>query len=208
MNTRERILLVIAIFMMCVHGQCVKASDQEIVWVSPSLPLARIVEDSTAPFPIDPTKPFVLGLGRGSGMHGLQIIRITEEGEALLHRQYRRHDEEKGTHLIWKAGRLQLSDEVIQEVIEALSTYHLFTLHRGYYANAFDGGQWIFFVRQERHGKGVYCDNHFPDPMIAFADWLDTMLTQQGIDNIVWEIVSEEEKQQYDNEFWSSVPRK
>ncbi len=201
----QSILLVVIIAVTCFHGHHARASDQEMMWGYSSLPLDRIVEDSTPPFQIDPTSPFVIGLGRGSGWHGLNTVYITEEGKATLHRPFIRHEADGGQRLIWKTGELQLSEETIQEVIETLSTYHLFTLHRGYYANALDGAQWTFFLRQGRHGKFVYCDNHFPDNLVVFAEWLETLLMQHGLDTIQWETVPEENERKHEQEFWDSM---
>ncbi len=212
MKKIERMLTIFLILVLCIYGQRASSLDEALERAiargeAASFPLARVVEDARPPIHIDPTKPFVVGLGRGSGWHGLDTVRITEKGTVDLYRQYDEKDTEGVWHQRWERGHLQIPEDAVQALFDALSTYHLLTLHKAYYADVHDGTQWVFFVRQDRTVKSVYCDNHFPENLLAFAEWLDALLTQHRLDEVTWETVPEANGRTHEDEFWEWVTR-
>jgi hypothetical protein len=169
-----------------------------------SFPLARIVEDSNPTFNIDPMKPFTMTFGKGSGWVGLDTIEINENGKVVLHRIQveQRHGIQ---HFFWETGKMQLLPEDITAIIDSLYTFHIFTMHKQYHANIHDGTQWVLWIKQEQHEKSIYCNNHFPNDILAFSDFLDDLLTKRGLSDVTWTRVPEHESRNHEKELWESI---
>src|SRR5689334_5303975 len=73
--------------------------------------------DSRPAFVLDSSKPFVIELGRGSGWHGLDIIKVDETGAVQLSRI-------EG-HLNAEAASLQLSKTDVATLVGLVNTNQL-----------------------------------------------------------------------------------
>jgi hypothetical protein len=141
-----------------------------------SHPLAKVEEDTRSPFHIDPKKPYRIEFGRGSGLYGLDTVKINEEGTVVLHRQ-------QGT---WYTATIQLPPESLTKVLQAVEDNHLLGLHRAYHANVADGAQWVLWIKQGDEEKSVSFNNHFPKEIVRFANSLDAILSESGSGSLTW----------------------
>lgn len=135
---------------------------------------------------IDHTQPFWIEFGRGSGLNGLDTVKIDQTGKAILRKM-------KSTHqnLSWEVATLQLSRGELDEVLKAVESNKLMGLQKSYHRNLADGTQWVLWIRQGKHENSVYFNNNFPGSITAFADQLDAILTRAGLEKAMWQPVSE-----------------
>lgn len=169
-----------------------------------SLPLVKIVEDHRPSFSIDPAKPFTIAFGRGSGWAGLNTVNINENGKVVLYRlQVEQRHEIR--YLFWETGTMQLLSEDITAILDSLYTFHLLTMHKEYHADIHDGTQWVLWIQQEPHEKSIYCNNHFPNDILAFSDFLDDLLTKRGLADVTWTRVPKNEFRNHEKELWESI---
>ena len=169
-----------------------------------SLPLARIVEDLNPTFHIDPMKPFTITFGKGDGLVGMDTIEIDEQGTVILYRiQFEQRDG------VWypfrETGTMQLLPEDITMILESFHTFHLLTMHKEYHADIYDGTKWALWIQQEPHEKSIYCNNHFPENILAFSDFLDNLLTTRGLADVTWTRVPEHDSRNHEKELWESI---
>jgi hypothetical protein len=165
-----------------------------------------VERDDRPTFTIDRTQPFRLEFGRGSGLDGLNTVKIDQTGRALLHRQKTEFRKDV-TILSWEYATLQLSPEALADVLQAVESNHLMGLHRAYHKNIADGTQWVLWLKQGEREKSVYFDNYFPPAITAFAKQFDAILTRAGSDKVTWQPVPERESGQHERELWDSIKR-
>src|SRR5690242_5949767 len=79
----------------------------------------RVEKDNRPAFTIDRTQPFWLELGRGSGLHGLETVKMDQTGKVVLHRQ-KLTDEGNVTVQTWELATLELPPETVAEVLKAV----------------------------------------------------------------------------------------
>jgi hypothetical protein len=162
----------------------------------------RVETDDRPRFRIDPAQPFRLEFGRGSGLYGLETIRINQDGGVVLNRM-----KTSGPGGSWETGTLKLRPDELAEVLRAVDANGLMGMHRGYYADVHDGTQWVFWVQQGEREKSIYFDNNFPWQITTFAEQLDGILARAGFDKIIWQPVLAAEFRPHDRELWKSIKR-
>jgi len=162
----------------------------------------RIELDDRPPFRIDPAQPFRLELGRGSGWHGLDTVRIDQDGKVILHRQKRVEEE-----ITWVTTTLQLTPDALVEVLNAVQNYALMHLHRTYHAEVQDGTQWVLWIKQGEREKSVYFNSNFPRSITRFADHLDGILAATGLNSVDWQPVPPAEHRKHEQKLWDSIKR-
>jgi hypothetical protein len=158
--------------------------------------------DDRPPFQIDPAQPFRLELGRGSGWHGLDTIRIDQQGKAILYRQ--KLVEQQAT---WENATFQLRPDAVAEVLKSVEANGLMHLHRAYHADVSDGTQWVLWIKQGEREKSVYFNNLFPRSITRFAEQLDGILAAKGMMRADWQPVPPAEHRKHERELWDSIKR-
>src|SRR5205085_1415729 len=79
-------------------------------------PLARIVKDIRPEFELDPSLPYRIEFGQGSGWHGLDTVKITSDGKVIIH--VAKEIVQGGSHsLFWETGSLSLSQQGKNELV-------------------------------------------------------------------------------------------
>jgi hypothetical protein len=175
-------------------------------WGSPrSFPLTKMVKDDRPAFRIDPDKPFRIELGRGSGRDGLETIRIAQDGSVILHRM-KEEQRDNVIKVFWQRAEHNLSNESLGKILDAIEANDLMKLGRSYDAGGSDGTQWVLWIKQGEQEKTIYCDNHFPTPIIRFAEQLDAILATSGR-NLTWRGVSNDRHMGHDHDLWESIKR-
>lgn len=155
------------------------------------------VPDDRSSFEIDANKPFVIEFGRGSGMHGLDIIRVDHSGQANLTRFERRATPDSTT--------LQLTDQQVKKVIAFANTSRLTSLAKSYMTNVEDGTQSVLWIEQGTSQKAIYFNNAFPKEITTFADQLDGILNEAGLPNATWTAAPIEEAKERHAALWKRV---
>jgi hypothetical protein len=166
--------------------------------------LSRVDKDIRPAFRIEPTKPFRIEFGRGSGWHGLDTIKVDQDGRVVLHRE---NHQRQGDTIIqsWEKATLQLPPRSLTKVLEAVEANRLMELHKGYHANVADGTQWVLWIKQGNQEKSVYFNNHFPEQIVRFAERLDGILSECGVDKLDWQVVPAVETRRNERELWDSI---
>jgi hypothetical protein len=151
----------------------------------------------------DPAVPWVVELGRGSGMHGLDTVKVFQDGTVVLHRR------DAGG---WPAGgadvtRFTLPEHALSQVLDGLAKYRLLDLEPVYRRGVRDGTQWVLRVKQGAVEKAVYCDNRFPEQVRQFAADLDALLARHGLGMAAWCRVDYGGLPPHEQELWDSIRR-
>jgi len=159
--------------------------------------------DSPA-FTIDRSQPFRLEFGRGSGWHGLDTVKLDQAGRVVLHRA----KGESISVISWETATLQLSPELLAEVLKAVESNDLMTLRKKYHEeDVRDGSQWVLWIKQSEREKSVYFNNNFPRRIKAFAEELDAILVRAGSNKAVWQPAPEQDPRQHERALWDSIKR-
>ena len=157
-----------------------------------SSPAIEIEPDDGPPLRLDPTRPFVLTFGRGSGWVGMNTVIIHADGQVNLHRFM-----EKNHHgirsFVEETGSLMFHHEDIRALCDYLNQSPLLGMHKAYHAAWYDGMQWGFQIQQGEQTKSIYFNNHFPQEIREFSEMVDQLLLQRGILDVVWEPASQHE---------------
>jgi hypothetical protein len=158
-------------------------------------------------FRLDPEQPYRIELGRGSGWHGLNTVRVDQEGSVMLYRQ--QEVEVAGVwESYWEEATLRLPPEGQAAVLAAVADTRVLGLARAYHEPGVqDGTQWVLWVRQGEREKAVYCDNRFPPALKRFAERLDAVLTANGMMAVEWRRVPQGQERQHERELWDSIRR-
>ncbi len=147
---------------------------------------------------LDADQPFLIEFGRGSGWHGLDTIKVHEDGTVILHRLTELGDG-------WETARMTLAAQDLARVRHAVADNRLTSLGRHYSSNVADGTQWVIRLKQDDREMAVYCDNHFPGPIVRFADALDAILADAGLAKAVWRPVAYLKGRAHERELWDSI---
>jgi hypothetical protein len=157
------------------------------------------VTPSTQPaFVVDPGKPFIFELGRGSGWGGLDIVEIRETGVVRLQRAENRPQAESTT--------LNLTRAQVKELVSLINEEELTRLGAVYDGHINDGTQWVLWIRQGSSEKAVYFDNAFPRDVTTVADRIDAMLQAAGLPRATWAAVPGTAGRDYQMALWNRTP--
>jgi hypothetical protein len=169
-------------------------------------PLVKTEKDEVPSFRIDAKKTFRIELGQGSGWHGLNTTRISEDSVVTL---YRMQTEAAwlGPRHYWVTATLQLTPSSLDEVCTAIEANGLLEMDKAYHAAAGDGTQWVLWIQQDHKAKSVYFNNHFPDQIIRFAGRLDAILHENGLESAVWSRVPLSADRKHEKALWESISR-
>lgn len=168
--------------------------------------LASIDTDTNPVMEFDPSRPYQLKFGRGSGWDGLDTVAIDENGDVVLHRLQEEQDGDV-IRQSWQTAGMTIDDKTAQRIAELILECGLLKLNRAYHADVEDGSQWVFWLVQGEGEKRIYCDNFFPRPVQDFAVELDSELEQAGADAVKWKPVPAEWERDHEKGLWESVER-
>ena len=128
---------------------------------------------------VDLDETFLLELGMGSGLDGLNVTTVPASGHAS--HVYRTRD--KGGFR-WARVAFEVDRPEIERLVKVLNENGFLHLGAGYEGkDIHDGAQWIVHVRTGGLDKYVYADNAFPDPLVAVARFVTTQIvdTRPGL---------------------------
>jgi hypothetical protein len=157
----------------------------------------RTVEPDTRPaFVLDPAKPFVIEFGRGSGLHGLDIIKVDQTGAVELSRVTGGQNVESAS--------LRLSSADVRALVQLVNTNQLTSMGRTYSdPGVADGTQWVLWIEQAPSQKAVYFNNSFPSQITAYANGLDALLQKAGLNAAKWTPVPKQQGIDQQNALWA-----
>jgi hypothetical protein len=149
----------------------------------------------------NPTLPYWVKFGRGSGRCGLDTVKVTEDGTAILHR--RAHSGGG-----WETATLRMTAASLDRVAHAIKDNRLFGLQEAYHGGVADGTQWVLWLKQGQQEKAVYFDNHFPDEVLRFADDLDLALAESGLEMEAWRGIGDAVAREHQRDLWDTIRRR
>jgi hypothetical protein len=147
--------------------------------------------------PIGPDQEFELQFGRGSGWHGLDLLRVASDGRATYEYQ-----PQWGT---WIRKTFVVDIERMRELRAAVNDLNVWGMQRAYSRGVADGTQWIVLIRVEGKSKSVYFDNKFPVRIKRFADYVDNAILKPLADPVEPIIVPTRLHGQHTKEIWASI---
>ncbi len=149
------------------------------------------------PAVLDADRPYMIRFGRGSGWHGLDTVKIREDGSVTLHRLISTDDPS------WETTTLKLRPESLARILDAIEKNRLFGLQKAYHSDIADGTQWVLWIKQGERQKAVYFDNNFPPEIERFAEAVDKALDESGLEKAVWHNVGD--ARGHDRGLWDSI---
>lgn len=157
------------------------------------------VEHDTRPaFVLDPSQPFVIEFGRGSGRHGLDVVKVDETGFVRLSRVQ--------GHPGTESASLQLSIADIATLVGLVNTNQLTSMGRAYSdPRIADGTQWVLWIEQSPSQKAIYFNNSFPSQINAFARGLDSLLQKAGLSTATWSAVPAQQADAQQTALWARI---
>jgi hypothetical protein len=158
------------------------------------------------PAQFDPDVPFLVEFGRGSGYFGLDTIKVFQDGTVTLCRKGLWYDFGEA-RLRWATAVLRLPPGSLAQVLDAVEKNRLLGLDREYHADILDGTQWVLRVKQGEKGRVVYFNNRFPEEIVRFAEDLDRILAENGLERVRWRRVAEADAWEYQRALWVSIRR-
>ena len=162
--------------------------------------LSSFDSDSRLSFELDPASDYQIEFGRGSGWHGLDTVKVGQDGSVLLHRMKREYD-------LWENATMRFSEASLAKLNKAVEANDLMNLHKAYHGDVHDGSQWVLWIKQGSKEKAVYFNNHFPNAIVQFARTLDEVLADSGFAKLTWQQVPTAESRQHEREIWQSIKR-
>lgn len=153
-----------------------------------------------------PDLPFTIELGRGSGMYGLDTIRISSDEGARLYRSETftpKHSRFRSQ--IWYSAQLELPKPAIASIASAISEHKIMGLDRKYHANIDDGTQWVLRIVQGESQKAIYFNNRFPEEVKRLATIIDQTFDKNGLAKVKWSEEPAMVAGQHDAELWQSL---
>jgi hypothetical protein len=158
-----------------------------------------MIEPDTRPaFVLDPSRPFVIEFGRGSGMNGLDVLKVSESGLVDLHRRTPSADVERAV--------LQLPPADVKALADVVNARRITHMGRAYSEPGIaDGTQWVLWIEQPPSEKSIYFNNAFPAEIKDFAGTLDNMLARAGLNRTTWKTVSPEQGEDQQKALWARI---
>jgi hypothetical protein len=178
---RIRLLILAALLIGCDGG-----------------PLSRTrTEPDTRPaFVLDPSKPFVIELGRGSGRSGLDIVKVNNTGAVEMTRVTRGQNTESAS--------LQFSSADVATLVGLVNANQITSMGRTYSDPGVDDGtQWVLWIEQPPSAKAIYFNNSFPSQITAYANGLDALLQKNGLSTARWSPMPKQKGIDQQNALWA-----
>lgn len=151
------------------------------------------------PDPIQPDQKFEIQFGRGSGWHGLDLLRITSDGEAWFEYQT---ETDNG---VWHRKRFHVGDQRLADLRDAINALNPWGMAAAYHGNVHDGTQWVLLVRVDGKSKSVYFDNNFPGRITQFAGFIDRAILEPLAEPIAPEVVPARHHRKHEKDIWASI---
>lgn len=165
---RIGLLMIVAILVSCDDGMPAFLINKN-----------KVDPDPRPAFVLDPSKPFVIEFGRGSGWNGLDIVKLDNNGAVQLTRYEGRP--------IAESASLKLTAADVTALVDLVNKQKLTSMGRAYYNTAIDDGtQLVLWIEQSHSQKAIYFSNSFPDQIIAFSSGLDAWLDKAGLSTVTW----------------------
>ena len=121
-------------------------------------------------------RDFSFTIGVGSGQDGYDVIKVRADGgceytfgnwERVAHPEHGAVNQK-----VWRRASFAVSPESVAMLRQTLVDTHYFQLKKAYYTDVCDGTQWFVKVSAGGKGKGVYCSNHFPTPVVRLREFV------------------------------------
>lgn len=166
-----------------------------------NFPLVRTTTDPGPEMNFDPSIPYDLKFGRGSGSDGYETIAIDEQGHVLKLRPRPGRLENDG-HYYWEVSSSSINKKASQQIAELILEHHLPEMASEYHADVADGSQWEIRLIQGNAEKHIYCNNHFPEAIQDFAVAFDRIFFESQFDATEWRPLLDESELGAEQGLW------
>jgi hypothetical protein len=158
-----------------------------------------VVADTRPSWLFDPSRPFVVELGRGSGWHGLDVVLLDSSGTVSMTRQ-----RISANGMVWHCASATLGPAQVNRIAVSVVDLQPHTMGRSYSSDLQDGCQWVLRIEQGGREKSIYFNNSFPSPVNVFAAAIDAEIN--GLPTPpTWTPLSEGEARQRESRLWRSI---
>ena len=147
-----------------------------------------------APWPVVYDSTFEFQLGQGSGLDGLDLIKIAPNGSAV----YQYHS----PSMDWSRKTFQLTSAEMQSLVDKLNELKIVALNDHYTGNIHDGTQWCLFVKSQGHLKRIYCNNRFSGRVEKLADFVHKKIINRAGSKASAVSVPPDHYREFEAEIW------
>ncbi len=138
---------------------------------------------------------FEFQLGLGSGLHGLNLVKIFADGTASYVYE---------TAGGWNRKSFSVPRRDVERLVEKVNALRVFGLAQVYSdPNIEDGAQWCLLIKTGGRKKRVYCNNYFPGELQELAEFVHRMVVQPAAAQARGMPISLEELRQNEKEVWA-----
>ncbi len=201
-NTMRSLYMLSALFSFFISG-CSSHDEEETLTFREWSRIRNYALVSSKDFVrdelIDLSEPIEIEFGRGSGLDGLNTVRILPNGDVKLFRV------PMAGKTTWQYGQFTLTLGEMSRILDSMKATRLLTLQRVYHGGVSDGTQWVLSVRQSSHVRCVYFDNHFPEAIVEFTNSLDNILSNGESRRIVWKPLSTNDACRQQDALWGEI---
>jgi hypothetical protein len=203
MNKRVLILLVFVlgvILFLVLHPRQPLADPDPDSHAVNLHPLAKADPDPAwsgqGDFLLQLNDSFEFQLGQGSGMHGLNLVKVSADGKVV--HEYRGSGR-------WGRKTFYVGGAELERLVNRINSLGIFRLHKSYHADVLDGTQWCLLIKAGGRRKSVYCDSYFPAAIHKLAKFVHQELIQPYTGDVQAEHVSASEHREFQKEIWASI---
>jgi hypothetical protein len=145
-----------------------------------------------------PDEKFEFQFGRGSGWHGLDVVRITSDGSASY--EYQSESD------VWRRKVFEIDADVLEALREKINSVNVMDMQRSYSNPSIaDGTQWCLLVRIDGRTKSVYFNNKFPDEIRNLAAFVDETILEPFADPVDAVTVPSWHHRKHETPLWTSI---
>ena len=149
------------------------------------------------PWPVVYDSTFEFQLGQGSGWQGLNLIKITADGNAVY--QYESFSN------VWSRKTFQLTPVEVQSLADQVNELKIVALDDHYRASVHDGTQWCILVKSQGHRKRIYCDNRFLRRIEKLAAFVHEKIIDRAGEKAVAVSISPDRFREFEAEIWDKT---
>jgi hypothetical protein len=153
--------------------------------------------DWRGPDTSQPDPNLELQFGRGSGLSGLDLLRVVSDGTASFEFQTEEGD--------WRRKRFHLDANAMADLRAEIDKLRIMELAPKYQADLCDGTQWCLLLRIDGKTKFVYFNNSFPDEIRKLSDYVDNVILGQFAEPVPSRAVLPWQHRQHEETLWASI---
>jgi hypothetical protein len=141
---------------------------------------------------------FEFQFGQGSGLNGLNILKIASDGNAVYEFHKNRTD--------WNRKTFVIDQTQLNALVEKINSLNVLGMKNNYQdSKIYDGSQWCLLIRFSGKMKSIYFNNQFPSEINHLSDFIHQTIIEPLGSNAETIRITEKEARENQRELWGSI---